>query len=258
MSHSHDVSSQIPPTGFQVGVDAVIFAVDMSENRLLVLLGTTKQGSTAPCWYLPGTLVTENSLEDAARSLLWETIQVENLYLEQLYTFGEPERTSPEASGQAWGKSRCSKRYLSVSYLALLSCNQVETLTLSDGNQKSHHFAEQQLAWHILSEVPTLAFDQNKILNYGYARLRNKLEYSPIAFQILPEYFTLSDLYQFYTIVLGKNFSDYSNFRSRLLKLGFLQDTGLKTSRGAGRPATLYRFDREAFAPYKDKPLVFV
>src|SRR5689334_24031050 len=56
--------------------------------------------------------------------------------------------------------------------------------------------------------------------------------------------------------VLGDNFSDYSNFRSRLLKLGFLSDTGIKVSRGAGRPASLYRFDAEAFAPYKDKPMV--
>jgi hypothetical protein len=236
-----------------VGVDAVIFAVDMSKNRLLVLLGTTcqqmqessPQASNAESWHLPGRLVrSHESTEDAARSLLCETIQAQNLYLEQLYTFGEPGRTSSQAS------NGLPTRYLSVSYLALLNGNQAETLTLGNRHRK--------LAWHVLSEVPTLAFDQNKILNYGYARLRNKLEYSPIAFQILPEYFTLSDLYQFYTIVLGENFSDYSNFRSRLLKLGFLEDTGLKTSRGAGRPATLYRFDRAAFAPYKDKPLVFV
>jgi hypothetical protein len=74
----------------------------------------------------------------------------------------------------------------------------------------------------------------------------------------LPELFTLSDLYQLYTTVLGENFSDYSNFRSRLLKLGFLHDTGVKVSRGAGRPASLYRFDAKAFAPYKDKPMVFI
>ncbi len=88
--------------------------------------------------------------------------------------------------------------------------------------------------------------------------MRNKLEYSPVAFDVLPEVFTLSDLYQLYTTVLGENFADYSNFRTRLLKLGFLSDTGLKVSRGAGRPASLYRFDAEAFAPLKDKPLVFI
>ncbi|MCY7274605.1 MAG: NUDIX hydrolase, partial [Phormidesmis sp. CAN_BIN44] len=98
----------------------------------------------------------------------------------------------------------------------------------------------------------------NTILEYGHCRLKNKLEYSPVAVDVLPEVFTLSDLFQLYTTVLGENFSDYSNFRSRLLKLGFLRDTGIKASRGAGRPASLYRFDAEAFAPLKDKPLVFI
>ena len=79
-----------------------------------------------------------------------------------------------------------------------------------------------------------------------------------MAFEVLPEMFTLNDLYQLYTTVLGENFSDYSNFRARLLKLGFLYDTGNKVSRGAGRPASLYRFDAEVFALLKDKPLVFI
>ena len=91
-----------------------------------------------------------------------------------------------------------------------------------------------------------------------HRRLKNKLEYSPVAFEVLPELFTLSDLYQLYSTVLGDNFSDYSNFRARLLKLGFLADTKVKVSRGAGRPATLYRFDADAFAPFKDQPLVFI
>jgi len=109
-----------------------------------------------------------------------------------------------------------------------------------------------------VQQVPKLAFDHNQILEYGYRRLRNKLEYSPVAFEVLPELFTLSDLYQLYTTILGESFSDYSNFRSRLLKLGFLCDTGVKVSRGAGRPASLYRFDAVAFAPFKNKPLVFI
>ena len=88
--------------------------------------------------------------------------------------------------------------------------------------------------------------------------MRNKLEYSPIAFDVLPEVFTLNDIYQLYCTILGENFADYSNFRSRLLKLGILSDTGVKVSRGAGRPASLYRFDAAAFAPLKDKPLVFI
>jgi hypothetical protein len=116
----------------------------------------------------------------------------------------------------------------------------------------------QGIAWYPWEQVPSLAFDHNQILAYGYDRLRNKLEYSPIAFEVLPQLFTLNDLYQLYTTVLGEGFSDYSNFRSRLLKLGFLSDTGEKVSRGAGRPASLYCFDRQAFTPFENKPLVFV
>ena len=114
------------------------------------------------------------------------------------------------------------------------------------------------ITWHPIKQTPLLAFDHQEILAYGHRRLRNKLEYSPVAFDVLPEMFTLNDLYQLYTTVIGENFSDYSNFRARLLKLGFLSDTGIKVSRGAGRPASLYKFDAEAFAPFKDKPLVFI
>jgi len=182
------------------------------------------------------------SLEAAAYRTLSEKIAVENLYLEQLYTFGEPGRDPREA------KNSYNQRYLSVSYFALVRYEDTQLIT-KEG---------QKAVWSLLKETPQLAFDHNRILDYGYQRLRNKLEYSPIAFKVLPETFTLNDLYQFYTTVLGENFSDYSNFRARLLKLGFLTDTGLKVSRGAGRPATLYSFDEDAFALLKDKPLVFI
>jgi ADP-ribose pyrophosphatase YjhB (NUDIX family) len=191
-------SPLIPPqplAQFKVGVDNVIFSVDTDQNRLLVLLVMRDAEPFRDRWCLPGTLVRQGeSLESAAYRILAEKIRVQNLYLEQLFTF-DPSSTE-------------DLRYLSVSYFALA------------------HLA--------------------------------KLQYSPVAFDVLPELFTLGDLYQLYTTVLGENFSDYSNFRSRLLKLGFLQETGDKTSRGAGRPASLYRFDAQAFAPFKDKPMIFI
>ncbi len=227
---------------FKVGVDNVIFSVDTSQNRLLVLLVMRQQEPFLGQWCLPGTLVRQGeSLEDAAYRILAEKIRVENLYLEQLYTFGGPNRDPREAI------DNCGLRYLSVSYFALVRFEEAELI--ADGVSG--------IAWYPIKQVPQLAFDHNQILAYGHRRLRNKLEYSPVAFDVLPEVFTLSDLYQLYTTVLGE-FSDYSNFRARLLKLGFLCDTGLKVSRGAGRPASLYRFDAEAFAPFKDKPLVFI
>lgn len=228
---------------FKVGVDNVIFSVDTKQNRLLVLLVKRAVEPFAGRWSLPGTLVREGeSLETAAYRVLAEKIQVGNLYLEQLYTFGGPER-DPRESIDSFGV-----RYLSVSYFALVRFEDAELF--------AHH--NHDTAWYMIEKVPELAFDHNRILDYGYRRLRNKLEYSPVAFEVLPESFTLGDLYQFYETILGKEFTDYSNFRNRLLKLGFLRDMGVKVSRGAGRPASLYRFDAEAFAPFKDKPLVFV
>ncbi|MBW4538913.1 MAG: NUDIX hydrolase [Myxacorys chilensis ATA2-1-KO14] len=228
---------------FRVGVDNAIFSVDTAQNRLLVLLVMRHEEPFLGQWSLPGTLVRQGeSLEDAAYRILSEKIRVRNLYLEQLYTFGGPDRDPREAE-DSYGV-----RYLSVSYFALVRFAEAELI--ADGVSG--------IAWYPLDQLPQLAFDHNKILEYGHGRLKNKLEYSPVAFDVLPEVFTLSDLYQLYATVLGEHFSDYSNFRSRLLKLGFLADTKVKVSRGAGRPASLYRFDAEAFAPFQDKPLVFI
>jgi 8-oxo-dGTP diphosphatase len=235
--------NQQPLADFKVGVDNVIFSVDTVQNRLLVLLVMRQQEPFLNHWSLPGTLVRPGeSLEDAAYRIMAEKIKVNNLYLEQLYTFGGPNRDPREAT-DSYGV-----RYLSVSYFALVRFEEAELI------------ADRMtgIAWYPVKQVPQLAFDHNEILAYGHRRLRNKLEYSPVAFEVLPEMFTLNDLYQLYATVLGDNFSDYSNFRARLLKLGFLCDTGIKISRGAGRPASLYKFDAEAFAPLKDKPLVFI
>ncbi|MEH1856048.1 MAG: NUDIX domain-containing protein [Nostoc sp.] len=235
--------NQQPLADFKVGVDNVIFSVDTVQNRLLVLLVMRQQEPFLNYWSLPGTLVRPGeSLEDAAYRIMSEKIKVNNLYLEQLYTFGGPNRDPREAT-DSYGV-----RYLSVSYFALVRFEEAELI------------ADRMtgIAWYPVKQVPQLAFDHNEILAYGHRRLRNKLEYSPVAFEVLPEMFTLNDLYQLYATVLGDNFSDYSNFRARLLKLGFLCDTGIKVSRGAGRPASLYKFDAEAFAPLKDKPLVFI
>ncbi|NLQ04982.1 NUDIX hydrolase [Cylindrospermopsis raciborskii] len=235
--------SQGSLANFKVGVDNVIFSVDTARNRLLVLLVMRQQEPFLNFWSLPGTLVRQGeSLEDAAYRIMAEKIRVSNLYLDQLYTFGGPHR-DPREKSNSYGV-----RYLSVSYFALVRFEEAELITNKVAGT----------GWHPVKKIPELAFDHDQIISYGHKRLKNKLEYSPVAFDVLPENFTLNELYQLYTTVLGENFSDYSNFRARLLKLGFLLDTGSKVCRGAGRPASLYRFDAQAFAPFKDKPLVFI
>ena len=228
---------------FKVGVDNVIFSVDTTYNRVLVLLRKRDDEPFSNYWSLPGTLVRQGeSLTDAAYRTLSEKIQVNNLYLEQLYSFGDPGR-DPREDPNSFGV-----RYLSVSYFALVRYEEAKIIENTNYN----------VSWYKVNEIPTLAFDHDKILNYGGHRLKNKLQYSPIAFDVLPPEFTLNEVYQLYCTILGENFSDYSNFRSRLLKLGILSDTGVKVSRGAGRPASLYKFDSEAFTPLKDKPLLFI
>ncbi len=228
---------------FKVGVDNVIFSVDTAYNRVLVLLRKRNEEPFKNYWSLPGTLVRQGeSLTDAAYRTLAEKIQVDNLYLEQLYSFGDPGR-DPRESPESFGV-----RYLSVSYFALVRYEAARIINK----------ANYSVSWYKVNEVPKLAFDHDEILNYGWNRLKSKLQYSPIAFDVLPSEFTLNEVYQLYCTILGENFSDYSNFRSRLLKLGILSDTGVKVSRGAGRPASLYKFSSEAFAPLKDKPLLFI
>ncbi len=228
---------------FKVGVDNVIFSVDTTYNRVLVLLRKRNDEPFNNYWSLPGTLVRQGeSLTDAAYRTLAEKIQVDNLYLEQLYSFGDPGR-DPRENSDSFGV-----RYLSVSYFALVRYEAAKII-----NQSNYG-----VSWYKVTEIPKLAFDHDEIFKYGWNRLKNKLQYSPIAFDVLPTEFTLNEVYQLYCTILGENFSDYSNFRSRLLKLGFLLDTRVKVSRGAGRPASLYKFDSAAFAPLKDKPLLFI
>lgn len=228
-----------PLADFKVGVDNVIFSVDLTLNRLLVLLVKRTDPPYAGAWSLPGTLVRQGeSLAAAADRILTEKISVADLYLEQLYSFGGPGRDPREA------KNSYGERYLSVSYFALV---RLEVTASKTGG-----------TWHPLIELPALAFDHQEIVDYGLRRLRSKLEYSPIAFDVLPNEFTLHDVYQLYTTVLGSGFSDYSNFRNRLLKLGFLTETDRKVSKGSGRPASLYQFNSTAFEPLQNKPLLFV
>ncbi|NJM00273.1 MAG: NUDIX hydrolase [Synechococcaceae cyanobacterium RM1_1_27] len=254
-----------PPAEFRVGVDTVIFSVDSIQNRLLVLLVRRQEDPFQGQWALPGTLVRPaESLENAAHRILQTQIRAMQLYLEQLYTFGGPHR-DPREESDSFGT-----RYLSVSYVAFVRFQDTQLLASSAGDGKNGHSLlpdrdlpessepKGSLSWHPIQSLPLLAFDHTQICDYAHRRLRNKLEYSPIAFDVLPPTFTLGEVYQLYSTVLGDQFSDYSNFRARLLKLGILRATGRKASQGAGRPAALYRFDADAFERVKDKPMLFV
>jgi ADP-ribose pyrophosphatase YjhB (NUDIX family) len=222
-------------TFFQVVVVVVIFAIDTEGQRLLVLLIRRRRDPGRGLWSLPDTGIEGGeSLREAALGVVHNHLRVGHLYLEQLYTF---------AGCAGWDPGT-----LAISYLALVPYEECQLLAED----------VEGIAWFGMPELPALAGDHNTICQYAHQRLGNKLEYSPIAFDLLPPAFTLSQVYQLYETVMGRHFADYSNFRSRLLKLGFLKATGEKTTQGVGRPAALYRFDHQRFERVKNKPLLFI
>lgn len=207
-----------------ITVDCIIFGLDESQ-QLKVLLIRRKLDPYANKWALPGGFVQmEESLENAARRELKEETGVENVFMEQLYTFGSLER-DPRG------------RVISVAYFALVN--------LSEHTLRADTDAE-DAAWFSINELPELAFDHSTILNTALDRLRAKLRYQPLGFELLPEHFTLSQLQKLYETVLGVPSLNKRNFRTRILKMGVLKEVGRQTN-VAHRPAMLFSFDKEKY-----------
>lgn len=207
-----------------VTVDCIIFGLDESQ-QLKVLLIRRKKDPYANKWALPGGFVQlEESLEDAARRELQEETGVENVFMEQLYTFG--------------GLGRDPRgRVISVAYFALVNLSEH---TLRNGSDAEN------ATWFSTNKLPELAFDHSQILQAALDRLRAKLRYQPIGFELLPEHFTLSQLQRLYEVVLGVSSLNKRNFRTRILKMGVLREVSRQTN-VAHRPAMLYAFDKEKY-----------
>ncbi len=207
-----------------VTVDLVIFTI--AENDLKVLLIRRAAEPFKDCWALPGGFVEiDESLEKAAARELQEEAGVTNVYLEQLYTFGEPNR-DPRG------------RTISVAYFALTDAESQKLHAASDA-------ADAQ--WHSVfnSKLKSkLAFDHKKILDYAVWRLRNKIEWTTVGYELLPKRFTLSELQRVYEIILQKPV-DKRNFRKKVLAQGRIQELDETRSDGAHRPAKLYSFRKK-------------
>lgn len=216
----------------QVAVDIVIFTIHAGELRVLLV----KRGIPpfAGQFAIPGGFVLKDeSLDQAALRELKEETGVADVYLEQLYSFGDPGR-DPRG------------RVISVAYYALISADRSPLAAGSDA-------ADAQ--WFAMSELPPLAFDHRKILDYALERLRNKLEYTTVGFQLLPPRFTLTELQQVYEVILGKRL-DKRNFRRKLALLKVLRPTR-EQRRGGRRPARLYEFVPANFEKLKDRGILF-
>jgi 8-oxo-dGTP diphosphatase len=207
-----------------VTVDLVIFTVN--DAMLRIMLVKRAEDPFADCWSIPGGfLKVGESLEDAALRVLREKTGMQDVYMEQLYTFGDPGR-DPRT------------RVITVTYFALIpwqNLHQPESDKVTD------------LTWVSVDRLPRLAFDHKQIVLYALQRLRAKATYSNIVYGLMPRQFRLSELQNIYEIILNDKL-DKRNFRKRMLATGLLQETGKKDAAGAHRPAMLYKFKKMEIA----------
>ena len=219
-------------SSYLVTVDLAIFGI--SRGGLEILLVKRGEAPFLGAWALPGGFVRPNeTLEEAARRELTEETGVSDIYLEQLFTFGDPGR-DPRA------------RVITVSYFALIANHERPLHATGDAAEA---------AWHDAFDPPALAFDHAKILDYAIARLRSKLEYTTVGFQLLPKEFTLSELQRVYEAILRKPL-DKRNFRKKVLALEILEPAAGQRQTGA-RPAQLYRFSMDRFVSLKERGILF-
>jgi 8-oxo-dGTP diphosphatase len=195
----------------------VIFRI--AGRRLEALLVKIKRGPFAGRWSFPGGLVAlGEALDEAARRELLEKTAIRDLYLEQLFTFGDPRRNR-------------DAHVVSTAYFALLP----SSATMPQPGTKYS-----DADWFAVDELPKLAYDHDRMAAVARERLQAKIRYTNVVYSLLPAEFTLSDLHSVYEAISGRSF-DRRNFRKKLLDSGLLVELR-RVRRGAHRPATLYSF----------------
>ncbi len=216
-----------------VAVDAVVFGY--SGNKIQILLIKQKFGIKKNRWALPGGFVKDKeNLDEAVLRELKEETGVKANYLEQLYTFGAVHRDK-------------RSRVISISYLALINPNNYKLKADTDALDAQ---------WYDLDDIPNLAFDHQDIIKTGIERLKAKINYQPIGFELLNTNFPFSDLENLYQTILGKQI-DRRNFRKKLLSFGILQETTKFQKIGSGRPAKLFRFNKKKYKELEQKGFHF-
>lgn len=208
-----------------VAVDCVVFGLDLEELDLKVLLIQRDLAPNAGAWALPGGFVhIDESVDDAAVRELQEETGLEGVYLEQLFTFGAVDR-DPRT------------RVVSVAYYALVNLADHRVHAATDARDA---------AWFGMDDLPSLAFDHDEIVRVALERLRGKVRYQPIGFELLPKKFTLTQLQRLYEVVLEREL-DKRNFRKKILKMELLVELDEVQKDVAHRAARLYRFDERRY-----------
>lgn len=213
--------------------DCVIFGLDNED--LKVLLIQRDLDPFAGQWALPGGFVTVGeSVEKTARRELAEETGLHDIFLEQLYTFGEPDRDPRE-------------HVVTVAYFALV--NLVDHPIHADSDARN-------AAWFEIDDIPRLAFDHEKILHTAHERLQGKIRYQPIGFELLPKKFALRQLQYLYEKILDRKL-DKRNFRKKILKMGILEGLDEIEKDVSHRAARLYRFNKDKYDRLKDQGFNF-
>jgi 8-oxo-dGTP diphosphatase len=221
-----------------VSVD--VAALSAHEGHLWALVIKRRRPPYQESWALPGGFIgMQESLDQAAERLLSDEAGLKDVYLEQLYTFGEPER-DPRA------------RVITVAYYALVAWRRLQHLQ----SKEQPTLMRLDVEWsgetggpvdllNERGERQAIAFDTSDILGMAVKRIRGKLDYVPIGFQLLPERFTLRQLQEVHETILDSPLNKDS-FRRRMLASGLLEPTGEREQDVDHRPAELYRFTRRS------------
>jgi 8-oxo-dGTP diphosphatase len=217
-----------------LAVDCVVFGLDQ-PNNLKIMLIRRNLPPFKDQWALPGGFVhIDESVDAAARRELQEETGLQEVFLEQLYTFGSVDRDPRE-------------RVVTVAYYALVNLKEHSIQAATDASEA---------AWFPISHLPPLAFDHDEIIAMAIARLKGKVRYEPIGFELLPKKFTLPQLQTLYETVLGTPL-DKRNFRKKILKMGLLIELDETQTDVAHRAARLYQFDESTYRQLKEKGFNF-
>lgn len=207
----------------KVAVDAVVFGYE--QKKLFILLIKRGVDPFKNSWALPGGLVLENeTLEDAVERELREETGLQINYLEQLYTFGTPNRDP-------------RNRVISVTYFGLVNPEKFKLNPDTDAVEAN---------WFDINHLPQMAFDHNTIIEKALDRLKAKINYQPIGFELLNKEFPFSDLEQLYQTILNREI-DRRNFRKKMLSFDILEETDKIHQVGSGRPGKLFKFNPDKY-----------
>ncbi len=225
----------LPQFNSAVSIDCVLFGFDGGELKILLI--ERNEEPFKDWWALPGNLVGSNeSVDQSAFRILQELTGLTDVYMEQYYTFGEVDR-HPQG------------RVITIAYYAILRLG-------GDKALKPLSTFAKRAQWINVRELPRLAFDHQHIFEKGLEKIKRRIKHLPIAFELLPEKFTLTQVQNVYELILGKKL-DKRNFRKKILSFGVLKELDEKQKGVSFRAATLYRFDKRKYAKLYGKEISF-